>query len=169
MNLSYNFLPIDWTAIAAIAATIQTLLAILVIISVWYARKSLHESRNSRAAEVLIWAAEQMDAIKPDIARLNAADQDFHKWSAEEEMAANRITVRFQRLGYMARQALIDKGHFRRMWGRDFVVLWAKLGEWVIELRRRNGEPLTVKDGAFSRVDFQLLAEEFAADFDVKS
>jgi hypothetical protein len=62
----------------------------------------------------------------------------------------------------MARHNLIDKNHFRRMWGRDFVRLWAILSDWVMDLRLARGEPVRVEDGAFSRVDFQLLAEEFS-------
>lgn len=169
MDVTYHFLPIDWSAIAAIAAGLQVILTALFFASVLYARKSLKESQNARTAQVLIWAAEQMDAIKPDIARLDKENPDFHKWDEELRAAANRISVRFQRLGYMARHDLIDKEHFRCMWGLDFIRQWARLADFVVDLRCRNGEPLTVEAGAFSRIDFELLAQEFAAESSVQS
>lgn len=158
----FKFVPIDWTAIAAIAGFLQAAITALLAISVWYAKKSLQESQSARTAEILMWAAAQMDDIKNDIQMLRSVGPDFRRWNDIERLAAARVSARMQRLAYMARNGLIDKQHLLRMWGPEFTQQWGILSGWVMDVRRRRSEPERVEDGAFTRIDFQMLAEEFA-------
>ncbi len=81
-------------------------------------------------------------------------------WSLEEEAAAQKVSVELQRLAYMANSGLISKTHFKKMWGKTFTDSWIKLEIWVKHKRLKNNEPIELKDGAFSRNDFEKFAME---------
>jgi hypothetical protein len=157
----FKFFPIDWQAVAAVANILQAALAAVLLISLLYAYRTIKETQSARHANLLIWAIEQMEQIKEDITTVQNADRNFRSWTDKEQTAAQRVSVRLQRMGYMARCGLIEKRHFRTMWALTFIDMWEKLSEWVKEKRRSNSETAEVADGAYSRADFELLAEEF--------
>jgi hypothetical protein len=157
----FNFVPFDWQGVSAIAAVFAVLLNGILLASVIYAYRSLRESQLTRAADVMIWAVSQMEEIKDDLKLLRQASRQIDIWPDDVSLAAQRVSVRLQRLAYMARSGLISKDHFRAMWGLTFVEAWEKLEPWVHKRRTDNGEPRAAKDGAFSRVDFEELALEF--------
>lgn len=57
---------------------------------------------------------------------------------------------------------MISKVHFKNMWGRTFVKTWASLETWVKHKRLKNGEPMELKDGGYSRNDFERFSLECA-------
>ena len=136
-----------------------------------YPYKSLRESVLSRDATLLIWAIEKMSTIKTEINIISKAPnygtiEEIKKsnfvspWSLEEEAAAQKVSVELQRLAYMANSGLISKTHFKKMWGKTFTDSWIKLEIWVKHKRLKNNEPIELKDGAFSRNDFEKFAME---------
>ena len=158
---TFKFIPFDWQGVSAVADVTIVFLNLILLASVILAYKSLRESQDTRAADIIIWAVQQMEEIKPDLERLRVASRQCDAWDSEIKTSAQRVSVRLQRLGYMARTGLISKAHFRGMWGMTFVEAWEKLEPWVQQKRKENQEPLAAKDGAFSRIDFEELAQEF--------
>lgn len=63
-----------------------------------------------------------------------------------------------QRLSYMANAGLISQEHFIAMWGPTFASAWDVLEVWVKHKRLKNGEAMELKDGAYSRKDFEVFA-----------
>jgi len=162
----FRFLPFDWQSVSGVADSMMVLLNLILIVSVFYAYRTLKSSEQARTTDILIWAIDQMEEIKPDIATVRSIGQPVEAWSAKQNQAAARVSVRLQRLAYMTRAGLIEASHFQAMWAITFVDMWDRLAPWIRQVRGSHGEPLTAAAGAFSRVDFELLAQEYRTHVD---
>jgi len=161
----------DWQGVSAVSDSLMVLLNIVLIVSVYIGYRQVREALLTRDASLLTWAMERMTAIKADLRLLEGApaygtlqqlqSDDFRSpWPPEFEQAAQNVSSELQRLAYMANSGLISKTHFRKMWGPTFAKAWVVLRLWVMYRRFKNGEPLRVEEGAFSRVDFESFAKE---------
>ena len=157
----FRFLPFDWQSVSGVADSMMVVLNLILVVSVFYAYRTFRSSEQARTTDILIWAINQMEEIKPDIATVRLIRRPVDAWSAKQKQAAARVSIRLQRLAYMARAGLIEASHFRAMWAITFVDMWDRLAPWIQEVRGSHGEPLTAAAGAFSRVDFELLSLEY--------
>lgn len=156
----FVFHPFDWSAIAALSGFLALIVNVSLIFTVIFGFKTVRAGQISQNTHVLIWAAKQMDDIKDHIHTIRTSKPN-QKNGDKYELAAIKASAVLQRLAYMALNGLIDKVHFKNMWGLTFVRLWQELEPWVKEKREQNGEPREMEDGAFSRIDFERLALEF--------
>jgi len=161
----------DWQGVSAVSDALMVLLNIILIVSVVVGYKGLKESVLSRDASLLTWAMERMTVVREDLDILQNAPSygtivqitstSFHSpWTKEVEDAAYRVSVELQRLSYLANSGLISKTHFKKMWGHTFCKSWNLLEVWVKHKRLKNGEPIEMKDGGYSRNDFEKFAAE---------
>lgn len=160
----------DWQGVSAVSDLLMVLLNIVLIVSVVIGYRSLRESAKSRDATLLIWATERMDTIRPLLEQLRAAPaygslndiragSDFSApWSPELLGSANRVGIELQRLSYMANKGLISREHFIAMWGPTFVAAWEILEVPIKHRRLKNGEPMHLHEGAYSRRDFETFS-----------
>ena len=157
--------PFDWSAFSATVALVGLFLNIFLLATVYFGFRSVRDGQAAQVSNILIWASQQMDDIKPDIRLIQQSNFEVGAWSDEYRAAATRVSARYQRLGYMADNGLIKPIHFKRMWGLSFVILWRELEPFVLELRRNNGEPEKLEDGAFSRVHFEKMARKYEKEY----
>ena len=160
-----------WEAVSAIAAVITVILSMVLVATVWFGYRSLKENVLSRDASLLTWAIQRMTEIKKDMDAVRRAppygslsdiksSTFVRPWMDEVEDAADRLSVELQRLSYLANCGLISKIHLQKMWGPTFVEAWGLLETWVKHKRLKREEPLELRDGAFSRNDFEKFALE---------
>jgi len=172
-NIKVDLSRFDWQGVSGASDVLMVVLNIVLIVSVVVGYRSLRESVLTRDASLLTWAMERMTAIRDDLEMLWRAPSygtmeqirgvDFTSpWPAELEKAAQRVSVELQRLSYLANSGLISKTHFMSMWGPTFARAWISLEPWVKHRRFTNGEPIDLKDGAYSRNDFERFACECA-------
>ncbi|AUG54275.1 DUF4760 domain-containing protein [Thalassospira marina] len=161
----YNFNPFDWSALSAVAALLGLAINIFLLATVYIGYRSIRDGQAAHVSNILIWAAEQMDSIKEDIQVIRNNKDPHNEFSDEYQSSARRVSAIFQRLGYMAHNGLINPIHFKNMWGLSFVLMWQELEPWVKHLREQNGEPKTLSEGAFSRVDFERMALKYEKHF----
>lgn len=170
-NITVDLSRFDWQGVSGVSDALMVLLNVILIVSVIVGYKSLKESVLSRDASLLTWAMERMTVIKEDLDALQNAPSygtlqqvmsaNFHSpWVKEVEDAAYRVSVELQRLSYLANSGLISKVHFKKMWGPTFVKAWKLLEVWVKHKRLKNGEPIELKDGGYSRNDFETFSAE---------
>lgn len=147
--------------VVGVAAVLQAFGTVVLLATIWFAYRNNRETANTRAADILAWAAAQMDEVKLDMAAVHRSGDDFTCWTEDERVAAGRVGTKFQRMGYLVRNNLIDKVHFRNMWAFDVVDTWDKLAPWTRQVRRVREGCEDLESGAFYRRDFELMAEEF--------
>ncbi|MEO3997758.1 hypothetical protein [Mesorhizobium sp. CAU 1732] len=161
-----NLQQFDWNGVSAIAAFFTFLINITLLLTVAVGFRSVQEGQASRTAQVLAWAAEQMDAVKSDEKRLREASSDFRLWGNEEKISAQRVANAYSRMCYYARQSLINPKHLRNLWGINVCLYWKILEGYIQEQRKEFGEAATLKTGAVHRADFEATAREFERHFD---
>lgn len=142
-------------------------LNVVLIASLIIGYRGIREAATARNADMLVWAIGPIEEVKPDLAVLFDAPVYLHRnaedgveesgWSDAQLEAAQRVSVRLQRLSYLARTGMISKEHLIEMWAPTFVRSWERLEPWVKDLRVSNREPAAIEDGAFSRKDFELI------------
>ncbi len=109
-----------------------------------------------------------MEEIKPSLEILKRSES-FPAWSGDPQavrsawdqerlQAANIVSIKLERLGYMVHAGLINEEHFLGLWGSTISRTWDHLEYWVKLKRHDNGEPTELAAGAFSRKHFELLA-----------
>lgn len=162
-----NLQQFDWNGVSAIAAFFTFLINITLLLTVAVGFRSVQEGQASRTAQVLAWAAEQMDAVKGDEKRLRDAPADFLLWGEEEKVAAQRVANAYSRMCYYARQSLINPKHMRNLWGINVCLYWKILEEYIQDQRKQFGEAATLRAGAVHRADFEATAQEFERHFDL--
>lgn len=158
----------DWNGIGAIAAAVSALINALLIMTVVIGFASVREGQASRAAQVLTWAAEQMDSVKEAERTLKSASLDYREWSEVERLAANRVCNAYQRMCYFATHGLINKEHFLDMWGVNICIYWKRLSAYVYSERERyndHRDPAKV----YLRKDFEIIAKQAEKHFAVKN
>jgi hypothetical protein len=154
---------ISWGSVAAIATLFTVVLNAILLASVIFGFKSVQEGQAARSANILIWAISQMDDIKSDERLVRAASSDHLDWDDNVRAAAIRTRNAYQRMSYFARKGLIDKHHFRSLWGINIALYWRVLRGFVFAEREKFGDQTSVEDGAYMAADFEALAEEFHA------
>ena len=157
--------PLDWSGVSAITSILMLLINVFLLVSVIFAYRTIREEVKNRDSSLLLWAMDEMSKIKLDLSSLHNADlyaygelgSEDHEvaWSKETIDSAYRVSIIMQRLSYMAMSGLISKDHFSKMWGPAFIKAWGSLEPYIHHKRFVNGEPLTLKDGAYSRNDFE--------------
>lgn len=130
----------------------------------------MKENAKNRSIEILFRANEYIDEIKDDIAVIRAKAVDVPNWEDDDKESiakaaalipdeeANKVSRVLQRLSYLVRAELIPEEHLIEMWGPLFVEMWLSLEPWVKDKRIQNGEPIQLREGAFSRKDFEWFA-----------
>lgn len=169
-GIAFDLSPIDWAGISGIADVLLVVLNVVLIASLIIGYRGIREAATARNADMLVWAISQIEEVKselgvlyeaPDyVQQLTGTRADGAGWSDRERDAAYRVSIRLQRLAYLARSGMISKEHLIEMWAPTFVRSWEKLEPWVKDLRLSNGEPVAVEDGGFSRKDFELFARD---------
>src|SRR5690606_520276 len=145
--------PIDWTGVGAIAGMAAIVLNFSLLVSVIIGFRSVKEGQASREAQILQWAAQQMDDVKTYENVVRNADSDHTAWDDDTRHAAQRVCNAYQRMCYMAENGLIHPGHFRAMWGVNIVIYWQRLKGYVDAERARYGDHETATNGAYLRAD----------------
>lgn len=159
---------IDWTGIGALAAILTFSVNLILVVSVWHGFSSVKEGQATRSADVLSWASQQMDNVKADERIVRSAPNDFRLWDDTVRQSANRVCNAYQRLCYFARNGLIERRHFRNMWGVNICIHWAMLEPYIVSERERFGDRASGYDGAYLRSDFEILAKSFTRYFNRK-
>lgn len=157
--------PLDWSGISAITSILMLVINIFFLISVIYAYRTIKEEVKNRDSSLLLWAMEEISKIKPDLLCLEQAGvyangdlgtNSFEvQWPQKTLESAYKVSIIMQRLSYMANSGLISKEHFSKMWGPAFIKSWNHLEPYIHHKRSENNEPITLKDGAYSRNDFE--------------
>lgn len=160
--------PLDWSGISAITSILMLLVNVFLLVSIIFAYRTIKEEVKNRDSSLLLWAMNEMSKIKEDLSALQNAGvyalgelgEDGYEvqWSQETLDSAYRVSIIMQRLSYMTNANLISREHFSNMWGPAFVKSWTLLEPYIHHKRYTNGEPLTLKDGAYSRNDFEKYA-----------
>lgn len=171
-HMNFELSKFDWSGVSGVADSLMTFLTFLLLIGIWQGSRSIRESSLSRDAEILRWAMEEMDKLKPAIRIITDAHKnkpycdckEEHRqtqqttWGKDELDAAQQVSVTLQRIGYMALHNLISRDHFKNIWGPMYLSTWYAMEAWVKHKRLDLGEPLEIKDGAYSRMYFEQYA-----------
>ncbi|MCL1099717.1 hypothetical protein [Shewanella gelidii] len=167
----------DWNGVSGITNILMVVLTGLLLYGLKQGSNNIKESALSRDADILRWAMSEMDKLKPDIRLITDAHkkhnycncpnahQKIHEcnWDIEELAAAQRVSITMQRIGYMALHNLISRNHFTNLWGPMYLSTWYALEAWVKHKRLDLDEPLSIKEGAYSRMyleQFAIYCEE---------
>lgn len=159
LEYEFRLTPIDWSGVSGMADILMVIINLLLLATVWQGIRNIRETRKSRDAEMMNLVLEQIQAIKPAMRELHHLPRPID-WANDQEAQANAntISIGLQRIGYLGASGLINKKHLIEMWGPTFVAQWNLIGPFVQDLRKKNGEPEHLKDGAFSRKDFERFA-----------
>jgi len=154
---------LDWSGIQALIGFISVVLTAFLLFGLWQGKKTLHESRNTRDADILRWTMDLMSDLKSDIKIVTdeyKAKGPYSKdtWSNSANKAAQNVSVQLQRIGYMAGEDLISRVHFKNLWGPMYLSTWWSLEEWVKSKRTELDEPREIANGAYSRKYFEKYA-----------
>ncbi|ACJ27713.1 Conserved hypothetical protein [Shewanella piezotolerans WP3] len=162
----------DWNGVSGLTNILMVILTGLLLYGLKQGSSNIKESSLSRDADILRWAMTEMDLLKPAIRILT----DAHKtrsfcncpgehikhydcsWNKEELAAAQEVSVKLQRIGYMALHNLISRNHFMNIWGPMYLSTWYSLEAWVKHKRLDLDEPLTIENGAYSRIYLEQFA-----------
>ncbi len=159
-GISFSFLPFNWSGVSGVSDILMTLLTLVLLLSLRQGAHSIRETALSRHAELLRWAMEEMEKVKPDINTLRSIypEQNTLANQGQWQRSAQKVSVTLQRLSYMAEHKLIPKKHFREMWGPTVLECWYLLENCTKDKRVSNGEPAELVKGAYSRKDFESYA-----------
>lgn len=163
----------DWNGVSGLTNILMVILTALLLYSLRQGSKNIKESALSRDADILRWAMAEMDLLKPAIRTLTNAHKriaycqcpDEHikeftcNWTETELAAAQEVSVKLQRIGYMALHNLISRNHFMNVWGPMYLSTWYALEPWVKHKRLELDEPLTIEKGAYSRMYLEQFAQ----------
>lgn len=165
----------DWNGVSGLTNVLMVFLTALLLYSLRQGSKNIKESALSRDADILRWAMAEMDILKPAIRVLTNAhkrvaycqcSEGSHttkefacNWTSEELTAAQDVSVKLQRIGYMALHNLISRNHFMNVWGPMYLSTWYSLEPWVKHKRLELDEPLTIEEGAYSRMYLEQFAQ----------
>ncbi|MBB1268559.1 hypothetical protein [Shewanella sp. SR44-3] len=163
---------IDWTAVSTVISFFMLILTAFMLMGLYQGSKNIRESTLSRDADILRWAMSDMDLLKPKIRVLTDAHKkqpycdcaDAHlleyavQWTDDELAAAQEVSVKLQRIGYMALHNLISRNHFMNIWGPMYLSTWYALEPWVKHKRLDLEEPMTLAEGAYSRIYLEQFA-----------
>lgn len=162
----------DWNGVSGLTNILMVILTGLLLYGLKQGSNNIKESSLSRDADILRWAMTEMDLLKPAIKILTDAHKnkpycgcpgehikhyDCH-WSQDELAAAQQVSVKLQRIGYMALHNLISRNHFMNIWGPMYLSTWYSLEAWVKHKRLDLDEPLTIENGAYSRIYLEQFA-----------
>jgi hypothetical protein len=153
----------DWQVVSALANVVLTITVVFAVVQ-------LQQGALARNAQLLIWAVEQIDAVRKDVAILRQApafgslsdveSPDFKSpWKPEEEAAADHAVTTLQRVSYLVDARLLSKRHIGKLWAGLIIEAWDLLEPWVRLKRLCNGEPLKMQDGPYTAVHFERLAD----------
>ncbi|MCL1058832.1 hypothetical protein L2729_12650 [Shewanella gelidimarina] len=162
----------DWNGVSGLTNILMVILTGLLLYGLKQGSNNIKESSLSRDADILRWAMAEMDLLKPAIRILTNAHKSRSycncpgehikqydcSWSTEELAAAQEVSVKLQRIGYMALHNLISRNHFMNIWGPMYLSIWYSLEAWVKHKRLDLGEPLTIEHGAYSRIYLEQFA-----------
>ncbi len=165
-NIRFQFETFDWGGVSGISDILMVVLTIVLLLGLRQGSHNIREASLSRDADILRWAMAEMDTLKPLIRTVTDAHQrqPYNEQSLEESWlpaeldAAHQVSIKLQRIGYMAWNNLISRQHFMNLWGPMYLCCWYALEPWVIEKRRKLEEPDSIEDGAFSRHFFEIYA-----------
>lgn len=165
----FELASLDWTGVGSLAAVVTILINMLLLASVVVGFQSVREGQNSRTAEILRWAMEQMDKVKGDERTLKSfAQVPYAQWRDDPEAlrSAQQVSNAYSRMAYFVNHQLIDVSHFRKLWGVNICLYWLLLEEHILSERRKLGDHETAVKGAFVRSDFETLAGQLITHFD---
>ncbi|MDP5145062.1 hypothetical protein ORI98_01225 [Shewanella sp. ULN5] len=162
----------DWNGVSGLTNILMVILTGLLLYGLKQGSNNIKESALSRDADILRWAMAEMDLLKPAIRIITEAHKrnaycncqfkhelEFEScWSVEELAAAQEVSVKLQRIGYMALHNLISRNHFMNVWGPMYLSIWYSLEAWVIHKRLELNEPAKIEDGAYSRIYLEQFA-----------
>lgn len=160
---------LDWTGIGALAAIVTIFINLILLASVVVGFQNIREGQNSRTAELLRWAMEQMDKVKEDERKLrDLARGPYASWRDDKEAlkSAQAVSNAYSRMAYFANRGLIDIAHFKTLWGVNICICWLILEEHIRSEREKFSDRTTPDDGAVIRADFNRLAETLIREFD---
>ncbi|MGE6648182.1 hypothetical protein ACQKE0_02805 [Shewanella colwelliana] len=162
----------DWNGVSGLTNVLMVILTGLLLYGLRQGSHNIKESALSRDADILRWAMGEMDLLKPAIRLIT----DAHKrhpfcccpkehikhndcyWNSDELKAAHEVSVKLQRIGYMALHNLISRNHFMNVWGPMYLSTWYALEPWVKHKRLDLDEPSRIEDGAYSRIYLEQFA-----------
>lgn len=160
---------LDWTGVGSLAAVVTIFINLFLLASVVIGFQNIQEGQNSRTAELLRWAMEQMDKVKEDERKLrDLAHRPYASWRDDKEAlkSAQAVSNAYSRMAYFANRGLIDIAHFKSLWGVNICIFWLILEEHVRSEREKFSDRTTPDDGAIIRADFNRLAETLIREFD---
>lgn len=163
---------VDWDGVSGMMDTLMVILTLLLLLGLRQGAQSIDEANHSRNADLLNWAMEEMDKLKPAIKVVTDAhkrvpycrdlidlkDNYNSSWSEDELEAAHYVSIGLQRMGYYATHNLVSKKHYLNLWGPLYLSCWYSLEGWVKHKRLTLGEPMDIKYGAYSRMYFEKFA-----------
>ena len=171
-DITFELSKIDWSGVSGITSIIMVFLSAILLLGIKQGSKNIKEASLSRDADILRWAMSEMDKLKPQIKLITDAHKR-HKycnckenhtpdyttdWTDEELDATQTVGVNLQRIGYMALHNLISRNHFMNIWGPMYLSSWYALEGWVKHKRLDLNEPLTIENGAYSRMYLEQYA-----------
>jgi len=171
-NFKVQLATFDWNGVSGLTNVFMVILTLFLLYGLKQGANNIKESSLSRDADILRWAMTEMDLLKPAIKILTDAhkrspycsNEETHlkdfvsDWTKEELTAAQEVSVKLQRIGYMALHNLISRNHFMNIWGPMYLSVWYSLEPWVKHKRLDLGEPLTINEGAYSRIYLEQFA-----------
>lgn len=160
---------LDWTGIGALAAIVTIFINLILLASVVVGFQNIREGQNSRTAELLRWAMEQMDKVKDDERKLrDLARRPYASWRDDKNAlkSAQAVNNAYSRMAYLANKGLIDIAHFKTLWGVNICVSWFILEEHIKSERRKFSDKEELSKDTIIRPDFNRLAETFIKEFD---
>jgi hypothetical protein len=116
---------------------------------------------------MIIWLSDRISQIKPEINRVMALPDDPLKWSDEDILAQDRVSICFQDLAFLVENGLISEKLVTKNWGPSLRRVWSKIKPAVELIRDRAAPSLDVvknKKVRISRIDLQRYAERLATD-----
>ncbi|MCL1038420.1 hypothetical protein L2750_14905 [Shewanella submarina] len=172
-ELKVELTKFDWSGVSGVSDVFMVFLSLLLLRGLRHGAKSLKESSLSRDADILRWAMAEMDDLKPKIRVLTDAHKRHRycdcsgnhvelyvcNWDENELRAAQDVSVKLQRIGYMALHNLISRNHFMNIWGPMFLSTWYALEPWVKHKRIELEEPQLISQGAYSRMYLEQYAK----------
>ncbi|MCO6386209.1 hypothetical protein [Aliihoeflea sp. 40Bstr573] len=160
---------LDWTGVGSLAAIVTILINLVLLASVVVGFQTVREGQNTRTAELMRWAMEQMDKVKDDervVKTFSTTPYSTWKNDPAATRSAQQVTNAYSRMAYFVNHQLVDISHFRKLWGVNICLYWLLLEEHICSEREKFSDKKTAGEGAFVRSDFELLAHRLIAHFD---
>jgi hypothetical protein len=128
-----------WAAIAAIAASAQT---VILAGAAWYASRQVREARNDRRVNIMLSLRDYIDSPESRQNRYvlfnDLPDDLTSELTAEQDKVIDRVVVEYESIGSLVVKGFINFDLMADLYGNSAERSWKRVKPWVQKERARR-------------------------------